>query len=131
MRERMRMTDLRKLKNRVTFNGEAQVEDMETGEGMGQVRQAFTGKLKTQKKEQKQNLTQKQKKMMQHRIHKGNGTTTGLVSSLVFGPNQGIELVNPEFVQNYLKSKEESEYFKKEAGFKTVLKEKGAKIFQG
>ena len=131
LKEKTQLTQIRKLKNRVTFNGEAQYEDYQTGKSFGQLKKSFIGNLKVEKKKQKQNLTQKQQKVLQHRIHQGNGTTTGLVSSLVFAPNQGIELVNPEFVNNYFKQKnDESEYFKKDAGFKTVLKEKSGKIFQ-
>ena len=49
---------------------------------------------------------------------------SGMVSSLIFAPNQGISLVNPDFAKSYFAKKAESNYFSKESGFKTILKSK-------
>lgn len=99
---------------------------METGIGFGQLSQANIGKLRIDKKKQKMNLNKKQKKMIAHKINQG-GKATGLVSSLVFAPNQGIELVDPSYVKSFFEKKASSDYFSKDSGFKTVLKQKSTK----
>ena len=72
-------------------------------------------------------VAKKQKRMIAHKINQ-EGKATGTVSSLVFAPNQGIELVDPSYGQSYFEKKADSDYFSKKSGFKTVLKQKIKKI---
>jgi hypothetical protein len=49
--------------------------------------------------------------LIAHKIHSGV-RGQGMVSSLVFAPNQAIELVDPSYVTSMLnKSSQQSEYF--------------------
>jgi hypothetical protein len=61
--------------------------------------------------------------MIAHKINQG-GRITGLQSSLVFAPNQGIELVDPSYVASYFEQQKESKFFSEKSGFKTVIESK-------
>lgn len=71
-------------------------------------------------------LTKKQVTRQSHQVNQGN--TAGLVSSIVFTPHQGIELVNPEYVAELSGPKKEDIYLKPDSGFRTVMKQKEARV---
>mmetsp|Transcript_27969 Transcript_27969/g.91669 ORF Transcript_27969/g.91669 Transcript_27969/m.91669 type:complete len:480 (+) Transcript_27969:50-1489(+) len=111
MKERMGMTHMRQLSNRVRFGQE---EDM-TSDGMlgvgmlGKSQQGGKVKVNAQKQ---QLLSEKNKRA---RLAGSSGSTNGLASSLAFTPVQGIELVNPSAAGD---SKEGTEtYFSQTAAF--------------
>ena len=56
---------------------------------------------------------------MQHAVNRG--TMTGMTSSLAFASNQGIELVDPDYVKRMNAPKVEDVYFNKNSGFRTIL----------
>ena len=87
--------------------------------------QAHLGKMKMEKKKNNVRLTKKQVTRQSHAVHQGN--SGGLVSSIVFAPHQGIELVNPDYIAEMGLAKPVQEYFKPESGFKTVLAERKIK----
>jgi hypothetical protein len=55
------------------------------------------------------------------------GTAGGMVSSIVFAPHQGIELVNPDYIAEMTAPVREQNFLKPEGGFRTVLQERMAK----
>jgi U4/U6 small nuclear ribonucleoprotein PRP31 len=58
MRERLGLTEVRTLQNRMLMDpGNGQIEDEETGEGFGMLGQASSGKLRVDKKKQKMNMS--------------------------------------------------------------------------
>ena len=135
MKERLGLTDSRKLQNRLLMDpSNGQIEDEETGYGFGMLGQQNTGVLKVNKKEQKMKLTQKQKQRLAHKMHSGGGLgsnpgmdgmktvglATGMMSSLHMGPNQAIELVDPAYIAKMQSQGAQSQYFKND-GFKTVV----------
>jgi hypothetical protein len=61
--------------------------------------------------------------MMQMKINRG-GKATGMTSSLVFAPNQGIQLVDPSYVKSYFEKQKESKFFSEKSGFRTVIENK-------
>jgi len=138
-KERLGMTELRLHKNRVLVSGDdVQYEDTETGKGFGALTQAQLGLLKINSSKHKQQLSQKQQKRLSHNINAGasrlisgiESVAAGLKSSLAFAPNQGIELVDPHYVKTFLEKRPSSEFFSKESGFKTVLKDRENKILK-
>lgn len=123
MKERYGLTDIRKMQNRVLMDPtKGQVEDEMTGTGFGMLGQANSGVLKVDKKKQKQNLNKKQKKILAHKIHSGSANPRGMVSTLVMAPNQGIQLVDPAWVERQQNKGQESAFFA-QGGFKTVVRD--------
>lgn len=124
MKERLGLTDMRKLQNRVLMDpNNPQAEDIETGIGFGMLGQGDTGRLRIDAKKQKQNLTKKQKKLLAHKAHTGT-RQAGMTSTLVFAPNQGIQLVDPAHIAEVnARAGRQSQFFKND-GFKTVLNER-------
>lgn len=135
MKERLGLTDSRKLQNRLLMDPmNGQIEDEETGYGFGMLGQQNTGVLVVNKKEQKIRLTQKQKQRLAHKMHSGAGMgahlgvdgmktvglAAGMMSSLHMGPNQAIELVDPSYVAKQQNQGAQSTYFKND-GFKSVM----------
>jgi U4/U6 small nuclear ribonucleoprotein PRP31 len=114
-RRRVQMTEYRKYENRMSFGPEPQKEYRETGRTFGMLKAKGTNKLKVraeanQKILQKYNPTQKPL---------GESHTTGLSSSLVFTPVQGIQLYNPDYIADQIKEQKDL-YFSSKAGFTTV-----------
>jgi U4/U6 small nuclear ribonucleoprotein PRP31 len=107
------VTDVQKAKNKVSF-GKAEVTDDYTGEGMGMVGQAGSGRL-TVKKKDTQKLKKHLSRKTQARLHrvKSGEQTSGMASSIAFTPIQGIELVAP--APDRVSSK--SNYFSGNGGF--------------
>jgi U4/U6 small nuclear ribonucleoprotein PRP31 len=107
------VTDIQQAKNKVSF-GKAEVTDDYTGEGMGMVGQAGSGRLTVKKKD-----TQKLKKHLSRKTQarlrrvKSGEATSGMASSIAFTPIQGIELVAP--APDRVSSK--SNYFSQAGGF--------------
>lgn len=60
MRERLGLTEVRTLQNRVLMDpSNGQIEDEVTGEGFGMLGQTASGKLRIDKKKQKMNLSRR------------------------------------------------------------------------
>jgi len=117
-KEKYRVTEIQKQKNRMSFNT-AEITDDFTGEGFGMLGQAGSGVL-TIKKENTQKLKDHLSKKTQARLSrqraKGTATATpGISSSIAFTPVQGMELVNPELLMKPQESG--NKYFGSEGGF--------------
>jgi len=125
MKEKYGMTEIRKFKNRMKFGEEGQQEIGDTGIGLGMLGHQGIGKVKFNVKQNRMQLTKKQRVDQMKRNSK---ETSGLASSIAFTPMRSeIELVNPELFKKPTKQLPE-QYFSKESGFKTVLetrKQKG------
>ena len=98
-KEQNKLTEMRKLQNRVKFGeAEAEVDYADESEGLGMLTQAGNFRALTVDNRTKARVG----KRMQARLAQIGGTktslrkeTSGLQSSLSFTPLQGIELVNP------------------------------------
>lgn len=91
-KDQLALTEVRMNKNRIKFGEEFNEETGNAAEEMGMLSQVNSGVLRIHKKIQKINLTKSQRK----RIETNNanaGNFDGLVSTLVFSNNQGINLV--------------------------------------
>ena len=119
MRLKYQMTMTRKLTNIMAFGAEAQQEYRETGKGLGLLGMAG-GKLRV-------GGIQKDQKILKRRDIRGipvggSGATSGLASSLVMTPMQGMELINPDILQRQVKQAQGNDsYFNTKSGFSTVL----------
>jgi U4/U6 small nuclear ribonucleoprotein PRP31 len=126
LKERTAMTDLRKYQSRIHFDvNNPEMEKGYTGKGFGMLSQAHLGKMKIEKKKNNVRLTKKQQARQMHAVHQG--TAGGMVSSIVFAPHQGIELVNPDYIAEMTAPVREQNFLKPEGGFRTVLQERMAK----
>ena len=104
-KERYGQTDVRQAQNRVAFNqAEEEVVDGDETMGLGMLGSGGgggaggLGKLRLDVKHQKQKISKQAQKRLgvqQLRASKGRAGSSGLASSLVFTPVQGIELHNP------------------------------------
>lgn len=113
------ITDLQKARNKVVF-GKAEPTDDFTGEGMGMVGQAGTGRL-TVKKKDTQKLKKHLSRKTQARLRRVKGSVasaSGMASSIAFTPIQGMELVAP--AQD--KAPSNHKYFSSGGGFLNVNK---------
>ena len=101
------MTMMRREQNRMNFGTEQQKEFRETGVGFGMV--GSGGKLRVKEDKNQRILN---KRFNQARIPGGtSGATNGLASSLVMGPMQGMELINPDLLQQQVKTAKKDNYF--------------------
>jgi len=123
-KERMGITELSTLKNRMVF-GKAEQTDDYTGEGLGMIGQSGTGRLAVKKKNN-QNLQNRLSRKMQARLNRvrGPGVTAkeaaaGSASSVSFTPIQGLEFVQ---LPDHGKQEDDSTYFSKIGGFQKVGK---------
>jgi len=114
-RRRVQMTEYRKYANRMSFGPDAQQEYRETGKTFGMLGVAGSGKVKIKAQRDQKILKKVAEKDDKNKI-KG---ATGLTSSLVFTPVQGMQLYNPEYIANQIKEQKET-YFSSKAGFSTV-----------
>ncbi|KAL4500505.1 hypothetical protein ABPG72_002929 [Tetrahymena utriculariae] len=128
IKERLGLTNLRALSQRMMFGDQAEEEFRDTGKGFGLLGvQAGTIKVNVSKKKIK--LTQKQQKQQAKQEQRqvplkiaGEDMQDGLASSLQFTSNQGIELINPYLLkQDGIKTEN---YFNKDVGFRTVVETK-------
>lgn len=113
------VTDMAKAKNKMLF-GKAELTDDYTGEGMGMVGQAGSGRL-TVKKKDTQKLAKKLSRKTQAKLRRVKGTVasaSGMASSIAFTPIQGMELVAPD----QPKQKAHNKYFSMSGGFVNVSK---------
>ena len=103
-KERYGQTDVRQAQNRVAFNqAEEEVIDGDETLGLGMLGSGGSGagglgKLRMEVKQQRQKISKQAQKRLgvqQLRASKGRAGSSGLASSLVFTPVQGIELHNP------------------------------------
>jgi U4/U6 small nuclear ribonucleoprotein PRP31 len=118
IKARTERTELRLMKNRMKFGPEAELEFRDTGKGFGLLAVGGAGsKLKTNVKNIKINTKKMKGIQMQNEKEKEK---SGLHSSIAFTPSEGIELINPDLLQNrYNKAKEK--YFSDTSGFTTVI----------
>lgn len=118
MKERLGLTDVRQMKNRLNFGTDV-AEDIGTGEkDMGSLAQQSSGRLKVNIMKQQTNLNQKQKKRLNLNVNKGS--IDGLKSTIALSHTQAIELVNP--VSNKLHIGVNSVFG--DMGFKSVIEQR-------
>ena len=123
LKERTAMTEMRKYQQRLHFDvNNPEAEKGFTGKGQGMLTQQHLGKLKIEKKKLSVKLTKKQIQRQMHQVN--SGSNAGMVSSIVFAPHQGIELVNPDYVAEMNMPKNDDNFLKPESGFRTVLQER-------
>ncbi|KAF8820102.1 snoRna binding domain-containing protein [Cardiosporidium cionae] len=94
MKEKYGVTEIRKQANRMKFGLEAEDEPtLEIGKGLGMLgKSTGLGKVRLQVKPKKLHVAPKRRAVPQSSNHPASGMT----SSLVFTPVQGIELCNPD-----------------------------------
>jgi len=101
--------------------GKAEQTDDYTGEGYGMIGQSGSGMLKVKQKDN-QKLKNHLSKRTQQRLKKpSSGATSGLSSSIVFTPVQGMELVNPNAQADRARDSTEK-YFSATGSFNRVGK---------
>lgn len=124
MKERYGMTEVRKAANRIGFNSvEEEVLEGDEFVGLGMLGRGETGKLRVAVSTQKQKLTKSAQKKLAGTFQSTRGVS-GLSSSLAFTPVQGIELVNPQAVQQAQQAKRDTKdgtqsYFS-DGGFRSI-----------
>ena len=111
-RKRAEQTEMSKMKNRIKFGTEAQVEYRGTGVGFGMLGVKGTGKLKVGAAKDQKIIKKKPKTLNQT-------NASGLTSSLVFTEVQGIKLINPDLIKGQI-DRENDKYFSAKSGFTTV-----------
>jgi RNA processing factor Prp31 len=127
IKQKYALTEIRAMKNRMKFGPEGEVEYRETGKGFGLLGIGGQGgKMKTTAKTQK--ITTKKQKMLALESQTSDrginqSSMSGLHSSVVFTPVQGIELINPELIEKRLNTAKEK-YFSTTSGFSTVINQK-------
>ena len=127
IKQKYALTEIRAMKNRMKFGPDSEVEYRDTGKGFGLLGVGGKGgKLKTSVKNQKINT--KKQKLLALESQAGTagaiqGSTSGLHSSVVFTPVQGIELINPELLEKRFNNAKEK-YFSASSGFSTVINQK-------
>jgi U4/U6 small nuclear ribonucleoprotein PRP31 len=127
MKEKYGMTELKKQANRMLFNqAEDEFIDGEETIGLGAIGKDGSGRLRALAAQQKQKLSAKAAKKHGLRNYGAASgiATSGLSSSLAFTPIQGIELVNPNNVQQRVKDEERQgteSYFSEKSGFKSSV----------
>lgn len=113
------VTDVQKAKNKMIF-GKAELTDDYTGEGMGVIGQAGSGRL-TIKKKDNQKLSKRLSRKTQAKLRRVKGvsvSSSGMASSIAFTPIQGMELV----ATDQPKPKSHNKYFSMSGGFVNVRK---------
>eukprot|EP00823_Brevimastigomonas_motovehiculus_P005989 TRINITY_DN468_c0_g1_i1.p1 TRINITY_DN468_c0_g1~~TRINITY_DN468_c0_g1_i1.p1 ORF type:complete len:649 (-),score=271.01 TRINITY_DN468_c0_g1_i1:78-2024(-) len=124
MKEKYKVTELQKQKNRVAF-GKAETTDDYTGEGYGMIGQEGAGHLALRPKDNLK-LAKHLSKATQQRVKrvKKSGTLSqiaGTASSIVFTPFQGMELVAPQSALDKVREANEK-YFSQSGSFAKVEK---------
>eukprot|EP01138_Halocafeteria_seosinensis_P010916 gb/GECG01011149.1/.p1 GENE.gb/GECG01011149.1/~~gb/GECG01011149.1/.p1 ORF type:complete len:496 (+),score=100.58 gb/GECG01011149.1/:1-1488(+) len=118
MKEKLGMTDVRKESSRMNFaQADGEYGDTVMGESLGRLSQSGHGRMRVERKEQK--ITKKRK--VASNAGGSSGATSGLASSLVFTPHQGMELVNPQAAQERVKKANEK-YFNDSGTFSKIQK---------
>eukprot|EP00741_Cyanophora_paradoxa_P007337 tig00001107_g7097.t1 len=119
MKERYVMSEVRKAANRIAF-GKAEEEYQATGRGFGLLGVEGSGKLRITPKDQKI-MTKAKMKLIKQRPTGSSGLTSGISSSIVFTPVQGLELVNPN--AQPAGKKDGGKYFSSSGTFSQIKKE--------
>ena len=131
MKERTQTTELHKLQNRVAFGqAEEEVIVFDETEGLGMINRSMgTGRVRAVAADNRgkrtfpflliNNFVAKVKQ--QKKPSASSGATSGLSSSLVFTPVQGMELVDPTAQQQKLKAINEK-WFSANAQFMNIKK---------
>ena len=116
IKKRYELTEIRMLKNRMKFGVEGENEYRDTGEGFGMLKLGGEGgRLKVNPKMNK--IVTKKQKLLDMKYN----NISGLHSSVVMTPMNGIELINPDILNNKLE-KTKDKYFNSSSGFSTVVK---------
>lgn len=116
IKKRYELTEIRMLKNRMKFGVEGENEYRDTGEGFGMLKISGEGsRLKINPKMSK--IVTKKQKILDMKYNNING----IHSSVVMTPMNGIELINPDILNNKLEKTKEK-YFNANSGFSTVVK---------
>ena len=116
IKKRYELTEIRMLKNRMKFGVEGENEYRDTGEGFGMLKISGEGsRLKINPKMSK--IVTKKQKIFDMKYN----NTNGIHSSVVMTPMNGIELINPDILNNKLEKTKEK-YFNANSGFSTVVK---------
>lgn len=114
------VTEVQKQKNKVVFGKAEQTDDF-TGEGMGMIGQAGSGRLKVKKKDN-QKLAKRLSRKTQARLRRvktpSASGVSGMASSIAFTPIQGIELVGP--AAHVERKRNNNTYFSNTGGFLNV-----------
>ncbi|GMH35588.1 hypothetical protein BSKO_03456 [Bryopsis sp. KO-2023] len=124
LKERYRLTDVRKAVNRVAFNQpEEEMIDGDEVIGLGVMGKEGSGRLRIVSKQQKMKLSSKTGK--KYKKYSGSsGATAGVSSSLVFTPVQGMEFVNPQAAAagDLDRQGGTESYFSEFGGFRSIAK---------
>ncbi len=122
MKERFETTELQKQANKRSFNTQVgEYGDDAMGLTLGMLDSKDGGNLRqaVEKKKMKQANTKASRKKAAE-MAKKSGATSGLVSSMVFTPVQGLELVNPDAMKDRVRDANKK-WFSDTAGFQSAL----------
>ncbi|KAI9905736.1 hypothetical protein PsorP6_013848 [Peronosclerospora sorghi] len=121
IKERLKMTDVRREMNRQSFaTGDEEYGDNAMGITSGSLVQQGLGNLRIIHKEQKQS-SKKLRAANFAAPSDNNPPLSGLASSLAFTPVQDIELMNTDAAKTRV-SEENKKYFSASSGFVSVVK---------
>jgi U4/U6 small nuclear ribonucleoprotein PRP31 len=119
MREKFRVTETQKMKNRMAM-GTPELTDEFTGEGFGMLGKKASGHVAI-RKENTQKLSKSLSKKTQsrmRRIRTASAGTSGAASSIAFTPVQGMEFVDQN--AGTRKNDDSDRYFNSASGFQQV-----------
>ena len=122
MKERFETTELQKQANKRSFNvGIGEYGDDAMGMTLGMLDSKDGGNLRQaiEKKKMRQANTKASRKKAAQMV-RSSGAASGLVSSMVFTPVQGLELVNPDAVRERVKDANKK-WFSDDLGFQSAL----------
>jgi len=126
MKERFETTELQKQANKRSFNAETgEYGDDAMGLTLGMLDSKEGGNLR--QTVEKKKMRQANTKASRKRAVKAAGSgvaSSGLVSSMVFTPVQGLELVNPDAAKEKVREANKK-WFSEDAGFQSALPKKG------
>eukprot|EP00501_MAST-03F_sp_TOSAG23-6_P000009 GSMAST32.ASY1.ANO1.9.1 assembled CDS len=121
-KEKFAMTEVRKAQNKISF-GDFRDEYGDNAMGLSKGvlgKGGIVGQLRAQREKKQKWIDKKKQKGKGKKMNAGSsGVTSGLASSLVFTPVQGMELVNPELQKKKLEVLSNS-YFSEDASFQKV-----------
>jgi U4/U6 small nuclear ribonucleoprotein PRP31 len=120
LKEKFRISEMQKQKNRMVFGGESQTDDY-TGESFGMLGVAAGVGVQRVKAKTKARKVDPEAIAMRKRIKATTTNTSGLASTISFTPLQGMELVNPRAAAEKAADSHQR-YFSNTAGFKSEIK---------
>lgn len=127
MKERFETTELQKQANKRSFNAESgEYGDDAMGLTLGMLDSKEGGNLRqtVDKKKMRQANTKASRKRAVKMTGSG-AASSGLVSSMIFTPVQGLELVNPDAAKERVREANKK-WFLEDAGFQSALPKKGS-----